>query len=196
MEERYRINIYATLMNLKDFIRDIPDFPKPGITFKDISPLLSSPEALAEVIDQLMEKFKNMDIAAICGIDSRGFIFGSLLAQKMHLPFCMIRKKGKLPGKIISESYELEYGTDALEIQQNILKENDHVLLVDDVLATGGTMKAACKLIEKCGAHVAGIGLLMELAFLNGRNQIQQYNISALIQYSDEHHQFSRSSQN
>jgi adenine phosphoribosyltransferase len=170
-------------MELTKYIRDIVDFPKEGIVFKDITPLLKAPEAVASVISSFEEKFKSAGVEAIVGIESRGFIFGIVLAQKMGLPFIPVRKPGKLPAETVSASYELEYGTDSVEIHKDALAKGQKVLIVDDLLATGGTAAATTELIEKIGAEVAGIAFVIELGFLNGRAKLDSYDILSLINY-------------
>ncbi|MGD9899537.1 MAG: adenine phosphoribosyltransferase [Calditrichaceae bacterium] len=171
------------LEQLKSAIRDVPDFPKKGILFKDITPVLNDFTLFSDAISLLQESIKNHSIDKIAAIESRGFIFGSVLASKIGTGFVPIRKPGKLPYKIYREEYQLEYGVDALEIHQDAVKTNDRVLLVDDLLATGGTALAAAKLIEKCGGIVSEIIFLIELEFLNGRKRISNYPVSSLIIY-------------
>ncbi|MCR9245016.1 MAG: adenine phosphoribosyltransferase [bacterium] len=167
-------------MNLGQFLRDVPDYPKPGILFKDITPLLASPEALAAAVDQMAAlDFGEIDVVA--GIESRGFLFGAPLAIKMDRGFVPIRKPGKLPWKTNRIEYVLEYGTDAVEIHQDAVKPGQRVLLVDDLLATGGTMDAACQLVESCGAIVAGCAFVISLDFLDGRKKLEKHPIEALI---------------
>lgn len=173
-------------MNLKDTIRDVPDFPKKGIVFKDITTLLKKPEALSLAAEELYNLAKNKKITKVAGIESRGFILGGLLAQKLNAGFVPIRKPGKLPAEVISESYSLEYGTDSIEIHKDAIEPGDVVLLHDDLLATGGTMEAACKLIEKLGGKVIQISFLIELNFLNGRDKLKKYEVHSLIQYDSE----------
>lgn len=173
-------------MNLKDTIRDVPDFPKKGIVFKDITTLLKDPEALSYATEELYKFAKNKQITKVAGIESRGFIIGGLLAQKLTAGFVPIRKPGKLPAETISESYSLEYGTDSIEIHKDAIEPGDIVLLHDDLLATGGTMEAAIKLVEKLGGKVAQISFLIELNFLNGRERLKNYEVHSLIQYDSE----------
>lgn len=173
-------------MNLKNAIRDVPDFPKKGIIFKDITTLLKNSEALSFAAEELYNLAKNKKITKVAGIESRGFIFGGLLAQKLNAGFVPIRKPGKLPSGTISESYELEYGIDSVEIHKDAIVPGDIVLLHDDLLATGGTMEAAIKLVEKLGGKVAQISFLIELNFLNGRDRLKNYEIHSLIQYHSE----------
>ena len=170
-------------MKLSDFIREVPDFPKPGIMFKDITPLLKNHEALAESVRLLAKTADGLDITAVVGIESRGFIFGTAVACELGVGFIPVRKPGKLPSETVSESYELEYGTDTIELHADALDNGDRVLLIDDLLATGGTMNAAVKLVEKTGADVAKIAFVIELSFLNGREQFPGYDITSLITY-------------
>lgn len=170
-------------MDLAKLIRDVPDFPKKGIIFKDITTLLKNPEGFNAVLEELYENCKNKGITKVVGIESRGFIFGGALAAKLNAGFVPIRKPGKLPYKKLSESYSLEYGTDSIEIHQDAVTAEDIVLLHDDLLATGGTMKAACNLIEKLGAKVVQISFLIELDFLSGREMLDNYEIVSLIHY-------------
>ena len=173
-------------MDLKSTIRDVPDFPKKGIVFKDITTLLKNSEALSLVAEELYNIAKNKKITKVAGIESRGFILGGLLAQRLNAGFVPIRKPGKLPAGTISESYSLEYGTDSIEIHKDAIEPGDVVLLHDDLLATGGTMEAAVKLIEKLGGKVVQISFLIELNFLNGREKLKNYEVHSLIQYNAE----------
>lgn len=168
---------------LSKFIKDIPDFPKKGITFKDISPLLASKEARESMTQSLIAPFKDKNIDVVIGIESRGFLFGMLMADALNAKFVMMRKPGKLPGKIISQEYQLEYGTDTLEIQKDSLSLQDYVLIHDDVLATGGTAAAASSLIEQTGATTIGYSFIIELDFLNGRNLLKNPNVNSILQY-------------
>jgi adenine phosphoribosyltransferase len=167
------------MQRLKDTIRDIPDFPKPGITFKDITPLVKDPVALRFAVQQLTKPF----VTAVAGMEARGFIFGSLVAWELELPFILLRKPGKLPYDAQSVSYDLEYGSASLEIHTDALNKDDRVLLIDDLLATGGTAKASCELIEKLGATVEALGFVIELDFINGREKLENYDIHALLHY-------------
>lgn len=157
---------------LKSFIRDVPDFPKVGIMFKDITPLLRNPVALEKTMRLLAEPFHNEGITCVAAIESRGFIFGSCVARILNCGFVPIRKPGKLPWTKRRYEYELEYGTDVLEIHNDAVDATDRVLIVDDVLATGGTMGAAAALVSDLGAHVSGIATVIELAFLDGRRKL------------------------
>ncbi|MGJ0516019.1 MAG: adenine phosphoribosyltransferase [Methylomicrobium sp.] len=164
-------------------IRDIPDFPKPGILFKDITPLVKDPAALKLAVHQLMEPFLGSEITAVAGMEARGFIFGSLVAWEMGLPFIPLRKPGKLPYDVQSVSYDLEYGSAVLEVHIDAFETNDKVLLIDDLLATGGTAKASCELIEKLGAKIAACAFVVELDFLNGREKLEGYQVHSLMHF-------------
>lgn len=170
-------------MDLKKFIRDVPDFPKKGIIFKDITPLLADPQAFKFVVDKMSEFAQTQGAKAIIGIDSRGFIFGGAIAYKLGIKFIPVRKKGKLPYVSISEKYNLEYGTAELEIHKDALVEGEKALIVDDLLATGGTIKATCNLVEKLGAKVCGIAFVINLAFLKGIEKIKNYKTLTIINY-------------
>ena len=164
-------------------IRDIPDFPKPGIIFKDITPLVKDPAALKLSVHQLMQPFLGSEITAIAGMEARGFIFGSLVAWEMGLPFIPLRKPGKLPYDVQSVSYDLEYGSAALEAHIDAFEKDDKVLLIDDLLATGGTSKASCELIERLGAKVIACAFIVELDFLNGRDRLEGYQVHSLLHF-------------
>jgi adenine phosphoribosyltransferase len=170
-------------MNLKDLIRDVKDFPIEGIVFKDITTLLKNPEGFNETLDNLYNISKVKGITKVVGIESRGFIFGGALAAKLNAGFVPIRKPGKLPAETVSEEYELEYGTDKMEIHKDAIEPGDKVLLHDDLLATGGTMKAACNLVEKLGGEIVQISFVIDLTFLNGKNLLKGYEIHSLIEY-------------
>ena len=167
-------------MELKEYIRDVADFPKEGIVFKDISPLLGTPAALREAIDRIRDRWTGK-IDTIAALDARGFIFGGMLAFQMGLPLVMLRKKGKLPGKTMQVAYDLEYGSAILEVEADALPRGCRVLVVDDLLATGGTARAACQLIEVCGAKVAGCAFVVELAALEGRKILDRHAIQSLV---------------
>lgn len=171
------------MQRLKDKIRDIPDFPKPGIIFKDITPLVKDPAALRLATNQLIYPFLGQNITAVAGMEARGFIFGSLVAWELNLPFIPLRKPGKLPYDAQSVSYDLEYGTASLEIHIDALNKHDHVLLIDDLLATGGTAKASCELVEQLGATVAALAFVIELDFLHGRDKLDNYQVHSLLHY-------------
>lgn len=174
-------------MNLSLYIRDIPDFPKKGVVFKDITPLLKNKDAFQTSIDMLAsivrQKPSFSSIKYVLGIESRGFIFASALAFSLGIGFIPVRKKGKLPFKTQSVSYALEYGEDSVEIHQDAFKAGDHVLIVDDVLATGGTLEAVACLVERMQGNVDGVLCLMELVFLHGREKLKDYAVSSLVQY-------------
>jgi adenine phosphoribosyltransferase len=169
--------------SLEKYIRDVHDFPKKGIVFKDITPMLQSAEAMQEACSLLMEALPSSDIQKVVGIESRGFIFGPLLARELSAGFVPVRKPGKLPAKKLSESYALEYGTDILEIHEDAIQKGDHVLIHDDLLATGGTAEASCKLVERLGGKIIQISFLIELSFLKGRERLTEYEVSALLSY-------------
>ena len=173
-------------MELKSLIRDVPDFPKKAIVFKDITTLLKNPEGLSKTADELCKYAENKEITNVVGIESRGFILGGILALKLNAGFIPIRKPGKLPAETISESYTLEYGIDTIQIHKDAIQSGDRILLHDDLLATGGTMEAACKLIEKLGGIVVQISFLIELTFLGGRERLKKYDVKSLIQYDSE----------
>jgi adenine phosphoribosyltransferase len=168
---------------LTDFIRNIPDFPKPGIQFKDISPLLQDAGAFNESIVALAEPYKSIHVDYVVGIESRGFIFGAPLARQLGVGFVPIRKPGKLPSETISATYELEYGTDEVQIHKDAIQPGQSVVVVDDLLATGGTMAAACELIDRLEGNICGISFLIELAFLEGRKKLLGRNLHTLITY-------------
>ena len=170
-------------VDLKRCIRDIPDWPKKGILFRDITPLLADPKAFEAAVDALCSDYMNTGIEYVAAVEARGFIFGAAVAEKLGAGFVPIRKKGKLPGQTESISYDLEYGTDTLEVHRDAIKSGAKVLMVDDLLATGGTMAAACKLIEKIAGQVVGIAFLLELTGLQGREKIADYKIKSIISY-------------
>jgi adenine phosphoribosyltransferase len=167
-------------------IRSIPNFPISGITFRDITTLLKEGDLFAESVDYLYDNFREKEIDTVVGIESRGFIFGAAMAYKLNAGFVPVRKPGKLPAETFSEEYELEYGADQLEIHKDALTKNNKVLIVDDLLATGGSAMATCKLVEKTGATIQGIAFLIELAFLKGRKLIDKYDIFSLISFDGE----------
>lgn len=169
--------------DLKRYIREIPDWPKEGILFRDVTPLLLNPKAFAAAVDTLYADFTDAGIEYVAAVEARGFIFGSVVAEKLGAGFVPIRKKGKLPGQTESITYDLEYGTDTLQVHSDAIEGGGKVLMVDDLLATGGTMAAACKLIEKIGGTVAGIAFLIELADLRGREKIDEYKVTSIITY-------------
>jgi len=172
--------------DLKKHIRSIKDFPKKGIMFRDITTLLKEPKAFNKALDELILFTDQVKIDKVVGIESRGFIFGSLLAQRLNVGFILARKPGKLPAETESATYQLEYGEDKIEMHKDAINPGDKVLLHDDLLATGGTAEAVIKLIEKLGGEVVQISFLIELTFLNGRNKFDGYDIKSLIMYDDE----------
>lgn len=173
----------ALQAKIKEMIRDIPDFPKPGILFRDITTLLADKEGLHMACEAMTEPFKGKGIELVIGAESRGFIFGVAIAHSLQCGFVPIRKPGKLPYKKISESYELEYGTDSLEIHADAVKPGQKVLLCDDLLATGGTMGACCRMVEKLGGEIVGVSFLIELGFLKGRDTLGNYDVKTVITY-------------
>jgi adenine phosphoribosyltransferase len=170
-------------MDLTRYIRDVPDFPEPGILFRDVTPLLKEPEAFAFALDHLVAAVESFAATAVVGIESRGFVFGAPVADRLKLPFVPVRKPGKLPAARMSVEYSLEYGSNQLDIHADALAGADRAVIVDDVLATGGTARAAAKLIELLGAEVAGCAFLIELNELGGRRQIAEYDVRSLIAY-------------
>ena len=170
-------------MDLKQHIRNIPDFPKPGILFRDVTTLIQNPEAFRYAIRSMAERFESVEVDAIAGIDARGFIFAAPLALRLDAPLVIIRKGGKLPFDTYSQSYDLEYGTDSLEIHVDAVPAGHRVLLVDDLLATGGSLSAAAALVERAGGIVAGICVAIELADLRGRDILAPHRIEALVAY-------------
>lgn len=173
-------------MNLADKIRNVPDFPRPGIGFKDITTLLADGQALRQAVRMMLDLYKDKQIDSIIGIESRGFIFAAILAYELGIGIIPVRKPGKLPYKTISASYELEYGTDSLEIHVDAVKANDRVLIVDDLLATGGTVEATAALVEELGGIVVACCFLIELDFLHARKRLNRYCIDSLIHFDVE----------
>ena len=169
--------------HLAGYVRDIPDFPKPGVTFKDITPLLADHAAFASTIDRLTEAYRGRPIHRVLGIEARGFIVAAPIAYKFGAGFTPVRKAGKLPWQVEAEEYELEYGTDLLEIHVDAVAPGEQVLIIDDVLATGGTAAATARLVERLGAEVVGFGFIMELAFLKGREKLQGRDVVSLLTY-------------
>jgi adenine phosphoribosyltransferase len=170
-------------MDLASCIRNIPDFPKPGIQFKDITTLLRNAPAFHHIIDAWKERYQDKTVTAIVGAEARGFIFGAPLAYAMNLPFIPVRKKGKLPAATIAQEFELEYGTDVIEIHTDALKPGDRVVLVDDLLATGGTMAAMAALVERLGAEIVEIAFVIELSSLKGRERLAGLPVHALVAF-------------
>ncbi len=170
-------------MELKDIVRDIPDFPKKGIIFKDITTLLKNRAAYMETIDSIKRRYLNRGVDKVAGIESRGFIFGGVLAYLLGCGFIPLRKPGKLPSDKISEEYVLEYGTDRLEIHTDAIEKGENILIVDDLLATGGTAGAAVRLVKKLGGNILGVEFIIELTFLNGRKNLDVVPVNSLIKY-------------
>jgi adenine phosphoribosyltransferase len=170
-------------MNLKSFIRDIPDFPTKGVVFRDITPLLKDPDALKYAENALLQLLGNTKVDKVVGMESRGFFFAPILAIRLHAGFVPVRKAGKLPYKTIKQEYDLEYGTDTLEMHADAVSKGDRVLVHDDVLATGGTAKATCKLIEKMGGEIVQCNFLLELDMLKGIDKLLDYKVKSLLHY-------------
>lgn len=173
-------------IDLCRLIRSVPDFPKPGIVFRDITPLLADPAGLDQAVAQLAEPYHDRKVDLVVGIESRGFIFGAAVARQLGVGFVPIRKPGKLPAATTKVSYELEYGSDSIEIHTDAISPGQRVLLIDDLLATGGTMAAACQLVTGLGAEIVAIAFLIELSFLNGRAKLAGHDILSLITYDAE----------
>ncbi|MBW7888272.1 MAG: adenine phosphoribosyltransferase [Bacteroidetes bacterium] len=173
-------------MDLQKYIRTIPDFPKQGIMFRDITTLLKDEKAFAETIDIFYHHYKNKNITKVVGIESRGFIIGAALAYRLGCGFVPIRKPNKLPAETIKKEYELEYGTDSIEIHKDAVQPNERILIHDDLLATGGTIAAACSLLQQLKAEIVGLSFIIELSFLNPRKRLGNYEIFSLIQYNAE----------
>ena len=170
-------------IRLEDRIRDIQDFPQQGVLFKDITPMLQEGPYFRAAIERLAAHYAGADIQAVIGVESRGFIFGAPLAYLLNCGFVPVRKFGKLPAETINVEYALEYGTNIVEMHKDAIKPGQRVLIVDDLLATGGTVSAAIELVEKLGGHIAGVAFLVELGFLKGREQLKDYDVFALIKY-------------
>jgi adenine phosphoribosyltransferase len=170
---------------LKALIRTVPDFPKPGILFYDITTLLKDPKGFAALIDALAQYYIGKDIDLVLGIEARGFIFGPALAYRLNAGFVPVRKPRKLPGPTARVTYDLEYGSDTLEIHQDAIEPGQRVVLVDDLLATGGTMEASIKLVQQLGGEIAGLGFAIELDFLRGRDRFRDYDVFSLLHYSE-----------
>ncbi|GJQ07458.1 adenine phosphoribosyltransferase [Capnocytophaga cynodegmi] len=168
---------------LKNKIRDIQDFPKEGVVFKDITPILSDPDAMNKALDLFLKQLKDVKIDKVVGMESRGFFFGTLLAQRLNAGFVPVRKPGKLPFTTLAQTYDLEYGQDKLEIHSDSIKKGENVLIHDDVLATGGTAKAAVKLVEALGGNIIQLNFLIELTFLNGIKKLENHNVFSILKY-------------
>ena len=168
---------------LKSYIREVPDFPKPGILFYDITTLLQNPTGLRRAVDQFVWLFAERDVDKVIGIESRGFLFGPVVAYNLNAGFVPVRKPGKLPWETVQQSYELEYGSDAIEMHEDAIRRGDKVLIVDDLIATGGTARAAAQLVESVGGTVSGLGFLVELTFLGGRSKLEGYDVESLMAY-------------
>jgi len=172
-----------TIDDLKGKIRDIPDFPKPGVVFKDITPLLADAQAFRTAVDMIGDRYRDLEVGAVVGIEARGFIIGSALAYKLGVGHVVIRKAGKLPYKTHQAVYQLEYGTDTLEIHEDAIRPGTPVIIADDVLATGGTVATAIDLVKKLGGEIIELAFLVELTFLQGRARINHYPLFSLLQY-------------
>jgi adenine phosphoribosyltransferase len=172
-------------MDLKQHIAAVENFPKPGITFRDISPLLSNASAFGHVVDMIAKQWDG-SVDAVVALDARGFVFGAPVALKLGVPFVMIRKRGKLPGAVVSYSYDLEYGSDTVEMKRGALESGARVLVVDDLLATGGTAAAAAVLVESVGAEVAGLAFVIELSGLGGREKLGERQVQSLVLYTED----------
>ena len=171
------------MKKIEEYVRSIPDFPEPGIIFRDVTSVLQDADGLHLAISSMQELLEGLDVDVIAGLESRGFIFGTPLAYNMHKPFVLVRKKGKLPCETVSMKYELEYGSAEIEIHKDAIKPGQKVVIVDDLIATGGTVEAAAKLIESLGGEVVKIVFLMELAGLEGRKKLEKYDVSSVICY-------------
>ena len=182
MEHHDRVMI----TKLRDLIRDVPDFPKPGVVFKDITPLLAHPAGLSLAVEYLTQPYRHIHIDMVVGAESRGFIFGTAVARNLSSGFVPIRKPGRLPAETHAEDYTLEYGEESVEIHTDAIQPGDKVLMVDDLLATGGTMAACCRLVEKLGGQIVGIAVLIELSFLGGRSRLDDYPIHSILTYDSD----------
>ncbi len=168
---------------IKDLIRDVLDFPKPGVVFKDVTPLLADAQGLAGCTDALADRFADANVDKVIGVEARGFIIAAPVAYRLGAGFVPVRKKGKLPSDVYSDTYELEYGTDTLEVHSDAVRPGERALVIDDVLATGGTAAATCRLVGKLGAAVVGFGCILELGFLGGRKRLEGVDVVALVSY-------------
>ena len=182
MEHHDRVMI----TKLRDLIRDVPDFPKPGVVFKDITPLLAHPAGLSLAVEYLTQPYRHIHIDMVVGAESRGFIFGTAVARNLSAGFVPIRKPGRLPAETHAEKYTLEYGEESVEIHTDAIQPGDKVLMVDDLLATGGTMAACCRLVEKLSGQIVGIAVLIELSFLGGRGQLEGYPLHSILTYDSD----------
>jgi adenine phosphoribosyltransferase len=171
---------------LRNRIRNVPDFPKKGIVFRDITTLIADPEAFRKTIDAIYDRCRELKITKVVGIESRGFIFGSLLAYRLGCGFVPVRKPSKLPYKTVKKEYTLEYGSGTVEMHVDALSSDDNVLVIDDLLATGGTLRATCDLVEQLGAQIACVAVVIELSFLGGQDRMKDYNYFSLVRYDSE----------
>ena len=178
----YQSKTMKDLEKLRSAIRDVPDFPKKGIIFKDITPILKNPELFSIAVEKMIEPFRKQKIESVVAIEARGFILGGTIARMLGCGMIPVRKPGKLPSETYSVTYDLEYGTDTLEIHTDAIKKGDRILLVDDLLATGGTAEGVCELIEKSGGKIVGISFLIELTFLNGRKRLKNHPVHCVLQ--------------
>jgi adenine phosphoribosyltransferase len=170
-------------MNLEDYIRNVPDFPVKGIQFKDVTTLCKNPQAFKESCNRIITHYRNRGINKVAAIEARGYVWGGVLAYQLNVGFIMIRKPGKLPADTVSETYDLEYGTDTIEMHRDAIEDGDKVLIFDDLLATGGTAEAACNLVKKAGGIVSGVAFVIELTgSLHGRDKLQEYDVISLIE--------------
>lgn len=175
--------IQMGVSRLHELIRDVPDFPKPGVVYKDITPLLRDESGLSLAVEYLTQPFRRAHVDIVAGAESRGFIFATAVARNLSAGFVPIRKPGRLPSRTRTEEYALEYGSDRVEIHEDAIRAGDRVLMVDDVLATGGTMSACCKLVESLGGQIVGVALLIELSFLHGRDKLSRFPIHSVLKY-------------
>ncbi len=174
------------VIDLKSIIRNVPDFPKKGIMFRDITTLVNDGNAFRQVVDDFARLYGNTGVTKVVGIESRGFIFGAPLAERLGCGFVPVRKPGKLPAKVITQEYSLEYGTDSVQVHTDAIAAGEKVVMIDDLLATGGTMSAACKLVERLNGSILGVGFVVELSFLHGRKKLDTYNVQSLVSYDSE----------
>lgn len=179
------MEIFHQMKKVEDYVRTIPDFPEKGVMFRDITTVIQDADGLRLAIDEMTNKIKDLDFDVIAGAESRGFVFGTPMAYNMHKPFVLIRKKGKLPAETVSQDYALEYGTATIEMHKDSIKPGQKVVLVDDLIATGGTIEAACKLVEKLGGEVVATVFLLELAGLEGRKKLEEqgYRVESVVSY-------------